>query len=279
MLHVHRVLSGASWSCFCSDCRIPPGVKHPAATAMGSAAPPPPADAAAAVSAVSPPSGFASKLLAAVSAGDAREVAAILSATAAANSGESPGSLLNAARGEDGMTPLMRASFRGEVEVVRVLLSAGADVHTRGTGYSHHSTALHEAAARGEPAIVELLVDAGASVNECDGHGTTPLMLAARWHHAPALEALLAAGANIAAQDNAGRGAIMHAVAGHAGNAVRLLAARGADADANDRAGLSAAALAAFDPSMRRAIAAGQHIWNCWLRRRDLVALRQHLLA
>ena len=57
-------------------------------------------------------------------------------------------------------SPLMWAVARGYVEIVKLLLQAGASVATQGKRH-----ALHEACKRGFHELAQLLIDAGAPVN------------------------------------------------------------------------------------------------------------------
>lgn len=83
---------------------------------------------------------------------------------------------------EDNMCPLAIAAKRGQVDLVRLLLQRGANVHAlSGNGFS----ALHYAAESDHVDVAQLLIDNGADVNsrkpksfEKDP-GTTPLHLAA----------------------------------------------------------------------------------------------------
>ena len=59
-----------------------------------------------------------------------------------------------------GRSPLMWATACGYVEVVKVLLEAGASVTSQRNWH-----ALHEACKKGLTELVQLLIDAGAPVN------------------------------------------------------------------------------------------------------------------
>eukprot|EP00756_Hemistasia_phaeocysticola_P003129 Hpha_TRINITY_DN12081_c0_g1::TRINITY_DN12081_c0_g1_i1::g.141138::m.141138 len=72
--------------------------------------------------------------------------------------------------------PLIEAVDLGAVNVVRLLINAGATV----TQYHGH-TPLHTAVQQGHPAIVDLLVEKGAHVNAQDEDGNTPSHFAAEW--------------------------------------------------------------------------------------------------
>ena len=96
-----------------------------------------------------------------------------------------------------GGSALIHAAGGGSVEVVRVLLDAGADVnfHVRSSiSYINGNSALKLAAARGHEDVVKLLLERGADVNLAGG---TPLMSAASGGHASSVKALLDKGADI----------------------------------------------------------------------------------
>lgn len=74
-------------------------------------------------------------------------------------------------RNKDGMTPLHRASVKGHVDIVRLLINKGADIEaTDGRGW----TPLHIAAMKGHAQIVELLTQSGAKLDAKDRRGMTP---------------------------------------------------------------------------------------------------------
>jgi len=81
---------------------------------------------------------------------------------------------------------LAKFSSVGNVDGVRQLLDLGIAVDTpfaQGDPYFNtpkNSPAIHVAAWHGHPRVTELLIERGADVNEADGNGDTPLMLAVR---------------------------------------------------------------------------------------------------
>lgn len=81
----------------------------------------------------------------------------------------------------DGFTPLHLAAFFGHRELALLLLDRGADVNARSKSerFARANTPLHAAAANKQVEVARLLVERGADVNAKDGHGFTPLALAA----------------------------------------------------------------------------------------------------
>ncbi|XP_049838765.1 cortactin-binding protein 2-like isoform X6 [Schistocerca gregaria] len=96
-------------------------------------------------------------------------------------------------------TTLHFGAMRGHVEVVRCLLENGAVVDTK---TSKQNTPLHWAAYNGHVEVVRLLIAACADPNARNWDGRTPLHCAAAWGHAEAAAALLQAGADKRAEDH-----------------------------------------------------------------------------
>jgi ankyrin repeat protein len=83
-------------------------------------------------------------------------------------------------RAKDGMTPLHLAAANDRMDEARLLLGAGADVNaTDGAG----KTPLHWAATYGYPGMTELLIKSKAGVNLKDRQGLTPLATAEKEGH------------------------------------------------------------------------------------------------
>lgn len=85
-------------------------------------------------------------------------------------------------------------------------------VYTSGLVDVEGVTPLIAAAEGGHVQVVRMLVDAGADVNRADGGGFTPLMGAARTGHVGLVKFLLERGANLEAVDASGKNARTHAV-------------------------------------------------------------------
>ncbi|MDP1682648.1 MAG: ankyrin repeat domain-containing protein [Burkholderiales bacterium] len=91
------------------------------------------------------------------------------------------------ARDEWGVRPLIHAARNGAVEMVRVLLDAGAAPDVKGGGF----TPLAAAALNGHTQVVTLLLKAGAMVDMKSDNGCTPLMNAVLMNHARVVAEIL----------------------------------------------------------------------------------------
>jgi uncharacterized protein len=108
-------------------------------------------------------------------------------------------------------TPLMRAAFSGDLELVKLLLAKGADLTIRSKDYE---TMLEAAAglgfiqgySKGRSAaerleVVKLFVSLGADVNAADDYGITALMAAANMGDVAIIQYLVDKGADLGAYD------------------------------------------------------------------------------
>ena len=117
----------------------------------------------------------------------------------------------------------MWAAANGDLELVRALIKAGANVSlTNKLGTS----ALTEASLIGAGPVIDLLLKAGADPNTANPEGETPLMAVARSGKVDAAQRLLEAGADINARAFGGHTPDVGGVAGHA-DMVKLLGQNG----------------------------------------------------
>ncbi|HEX9699785.1 MAG TPA: ankyrin repeat domain-containing protein [Acidobacteriota bacterium] len=131
--------------------------------------------------------------------------------------------LLSAAPGQGGASPVADAAMRNDVEAVRTLLRQGADVNVP---QNDGMTALHWASRNGRVEIVEMLVYAGAHLEAGTRIGSyTPLHLAGKAGDAAMVAALLEAGADANAATAASGATALHfaAAAGSAPTITTLL--------------------------------------------------------
>ena len=109
-------------------------------------------------------------------------------------------------KNEGGDTALALAAFKGEPEIAKSLIAAGADVNSVN---SNGDTALILATRKGSVDCVKFLIEAGADVNpQEDSEGKSALIEAAKAGNMQIATALLQAHANVAAKDNEGKTAI-----------------------------------------------------------------------
>ena len=153
---------------------------------------------------------------------------------------------------DDGWPPLMLAVWRGESEMVRALLKAGAKVNDRlHLDYAQGTTALMWAALHGDAKMIQLLLDAGADINAHDDESPytdaeTALIKAAKGGYVSAVQVLVTRGAKVDDRNCLGETALMVAAEVGAAETARLLLDSGADVNARDKHGMTALMLA-FD--------------------------------
>jgi ankyrin repeat protein len=138
---------------------------------------------------------------------------------------------------KNGETPLMKASFDGNTEMVKLLIENGSDVnHIANKGKSKSKiSALILATFKGNIEIVTLLLNAGADVNHTDSRNMTALYNAAANNYKDIVELLIKKGADVNVQENRYKhSALMFAAARNYREIVTLLLNAGADVNAKD---------------------------------------------
>ena len=128
----------------------------------------------------------------------------------------------------DGMTGLHWAAHHGDVEVLRLLLAARADIEAR-TRHGGH-TPLHVAGRSARAGAARALLAAGADANAVTTTGATPLHFAAGSGNPDAVAALLDHGADADAREPVwGQTPLMFAAAAARAEVLAVLLERGAD--------------------------------------------------
>lgn len=122
-------------------------------------------------------------------------------------------------------TPFMEACMNGNIDLVEMLLKAGADINkTNASGCS----ALMWACGAGNLKTVELLLASGADVNITDKYGNTALVWACDEGYREIAELLLKAGADPNKKTKTGKTALSQAQADEKQSLVSLLKSYGA---------------------------------------------------
>ena len=125
-----------------------------------------------------------------------------------------------------GVTPLMRACFRGNLKLARLLIEKGANPNAR-TRYGF--TPLIYAASSGNAAVAKLLLEHGAEVNVTVGQGESPLMEAVSQSNRELAAAFLDQGADANVETESGLTSLMMAAKAGDLHMAKLLVRHGAD--------------------------------------------------
>lgn len=123
----------------------------------------------------------------------------------------------------EGRTPLHIAVYRGQLNMVELLLAHNADLRAKDRG---GRTPLHEVIVSGSKDVAGLLLAHNANVNARDKEGATPLHWAAERGNSAFVRLLLAYKSDVNAQDNKGRTPLDVARRAEVGDLLRLHGAR-----------------------------------------------------
>ncbi len=174
--------------------------------------------------------------------GDAGAVRKLIKARADVNYTES---IRNTAGGYiDEWSSLMSAVVSGKLEIVKMLVKAGAWVNQMN---SLAVNALWIASNRGDVNTVKYLLKNGGYANNKNYEDVTPLMAASMNGHTEVVRTLIAAGAKLDFVHNGGDTALMFALGGGHTAAARLLIQAGAKVTISNQTGLTALHIAAAE--------------------------------
>jgi cytohesin len=130
-------------------------------------------------------------------------------------------------------TPMHKAVSNNNLDVVRMLISAGAKIPDT----PETDTALHVAARLGYTDMARVLLDNGVDPNITDERSRTPLHVAVSEGHRDIAQLLLGAGADVGARDRPGNTPLHDAAASGNIGTIEVLLAAGADINARDDRG------------------------------------------
>ncbi|OGT20796.1 MAG: hypothetical protein A2342_03705 [Gallionellales bacterium RIFOXYB12_FULL_54_9] len=138
------------------------------------------------------------ELIAAVTSGDVEQVKVLLAGNVEM-------------RDAEGSTLLMLAAATGNLPVVELLVTSGAQVNARDErGWSPLTKSVYNVEQDcGYPDVAEYLIAQGADIEAAIGYGVRPLMLAAGYGEIGLVEVLLNAGADVLARNDGGFTALM----------------------------------------------------------------------
>jgi ankyrin repeat protein len=212
---------------------------------------------------------------------NAKDATGVTILVAALNNGQPEAAKLLLGKGasiDDGVySPLILASERGYLDVVKMLLARGADFSRpspsgdtalRGAARSgqrelvefliergadvNQGLPLLGAAFRNRRDMVKLLLDKGADVNAVDKDGRSALWMVSGDEYEEMMRLLFSRGANASVQSIYGETALMRAVRSGQEKAAALLLAQGANLHAKDKAGKTALDHANGRPRLQR---------------------------
>ncbi|XP_065141494.1 serine/threonine-protein phosphatase 6 regulatory ankyrin repeat subunit C isoform X1 [Paramisgurnus dabryanus] len=129
-------------------------------------------------------------------------------------------------------TPLHAAAWLGDVQIMDLLITAGANVNAKDHVWL---TPLHRAAASRNERAVGLLLRKGADVTARDKFWQTPLHIAAANRATRCVETLLPHMASLNMADRTGRAPLHHAAQSGYQEMVKLLLNKGANLSASDK--------------------------------------------
>ena len=119
-----------------------------------------------------------------------------------------------------GNTALFYACMKGSKDIVKLLLSNGADCSLAN---NNSMLPLHAVSKSGNKEIISLLLNEGADINATDKEGRTPLIYTLMENRTEAAKLLLEKGADSQIKDNDGHKAIDYATANGLRDIITLL--------------------------------------------------------
>jgi ankyrin repeat protein len=134
-------------------------------------------------------------------------------------------------RDGSGATPLMRAASLGQIEVMKALIEAGAEVNKRNQSW----TPIMYAAWKGQTEAAKILIEKGALVNSPNKYGGTPLYVALDWGHVDTAFLFIQNGAELSVKEIEKQTLLMVAAKAGSAKLIRLLVENGANVNAANK--------------------------------------------
>lgn len=120
---------------------------------------------------------------------------------------------------DEGYSPLLLASYRGNNEVAKLLIETGSDIN----GKSRFGTPLMACVVKANNEIAKLLIAKKADLNFADGNGTTALMYAGNFKNYELVAALVKANADVNLKDSKNKTALDYAIMANDDKLIELL--------------------------------------------------------
>lgn len=162
------------------------------------------------------------------------------------------------AKDQDWMTPLQVAVYKNRINVVRVLLSSGANTEAQCRWWGASQLPIFLAVSAGNGEMVRLLLEHGADIEEMNLRRLTPLCLAAKDGLESVVPILLDKGADLEAKDADGMTALWWATKFGHERVITMLLQRGASVEARLRTGKSIDSLFRNRPQIAQLFKQGQ---------------------
>ena len=111
---------------------------------------------------------------------------------------------------ESGLTPLLKAASNGQMDICKLLIEKGADIHAVDNS---QGTALHCAAYHGHSDLIRLFIESGIGANVEDNAGYTPILWAIFGKKTNTIDELIKHGADLNPPMRIGRSVLHFAAA------------------------------------------------------------------
>jgi len=154
--------------------------------------------------------------------------------------------LLNS-KDTDALTPLNRAAYKGQTEIVKLLLERGADASI---GDNENSQPIHNAAVAGHMDVLEILLESGVDIDARDANGNTALIFSLIYSQSETTDWLIDKGADLEISNNDNVNPLIYASLRGRLDVLKKITAGGADLNQQAQSGRTALTYAAGNNHM-----------------------------